>query len=189
MSDRPAPKTIRVLGYKYDGSPRDEWPAQLVARRGTQLCVYVPAGTEEIVRGCRRQVMEDAFTGLFWTDRWYNVWQLERSEGILFYANVAMPCRFDGRVLRWVDLDLDVVYYADGSIAVKDEPEFEEHTALFAYPDGVVERALAARDELLCLAHSGEFPFKRSPNPCQGVRTCDSCEPQVHLNLRRGREG
>ena len=84
--------------------------------RGTQLRVYVPAGTEEIVRGDRRQVMEDSSTDLFWTDRWYNVWQIDRTEGVLFYANVAMPCQFDGSVLRWVDLDIDIVCYADGPI-------------------------------------------------------------------------
>lgn len=155
----PVPKTIRVIGQKYDGSPRDEWPAQLVHQRGTQLRVHVPAGTDEIVRGYHRHVMEIAFTGFFWTDRWHNVWQLDRTDGVLFYANVAMPCQFDGDVLRWVDLDIDVVCHSDGSIVVKDEQEFQEHTSLFAYPEDVVESALAARDELLCLARAGEFPF------------------------------
>ena len=106
--------------------------------------------------------MEIAFTGFFWTDRWYNVWQLDRTDGVLFYANVAMPCQFDGDVLRWVDLDIDVVCHADGSIVVKDEREFEEHTLLLAYPEDVVRSALAARDELLCLAHAGQFPFIRT---------------------------
>ena len=106
--------------------------------------------------------MEDSFTGLFWTDRWYNVWQIDRTEGVLFYANVAMPCQFDGSILRWVDLDIDVVCYTDGSIVVKDEHEFEEHILLLAYPEDVIERALAARDELLCLARAGEFPFNQT---------------------------
>ena len=106
--------------------------------------------------------MEDSFTGLFWTDRWYNVWQIDRTEGVLFYANVAMPCQFDGSILRWVDLDIDVVCYTDGSIVVKDEHEFEEHVLLFAYPDDVVEHALAARDELLSLANAGVFPFSQT---------------------------
>ena len=162
MSNRPAPKTIRVVGEKYDGSPRDEWPAQLIEERGTQLRVNVPAGTEEIVHGHRRQVMQDSFTGLFWTDRWYNVYQIDRTEGVLFYANVAMPCQFDGSVLRWVDLDIDIVYHVDGSIVVKDEQEFEEHVLLFAYPEDVVDRALEARDELLSLARAGEFPFNQT---------------------------
>jgi protein associated with RNAse G/E len=155
-------KTIRVIGTKYDGSPRDEWPAQLVEECGTLLRICVPAGTEEIVQGTRRQVMLDGFTGLFWTDRWYNVWQIDRTEGAFVYANVAMPCQFDGSVLRWVDLDIDIVCCDDGSIVVKDEREFEEHISRFAYPEDVVEHALAARDELLSLAKAGAFPFSRS---------------------------
>ena len=72
-----------------------------------------------------------------------------------------MPCRFEGSTLRWVDLDIDVVYYANGSIVVKDEREFEAHITRFVYPEHVIQRALAARDELLCLAHAGESPFER----------------------------
>ena len=150
------------MGTKYDGSPRDEWPAQLVEQCGTLLRIYVPAGTEESVQGTCHQVMPDAFTGLFWTDRWYNVWQIDRTEGVLVYANVAMPCQFDGSVLRWVDLDIDIVCYSDGSIVVKDEQEFKEHISRFAYPEDVVEHALAARDELLSLAKACAFPFSRS---------------------------
>jgi hypothetical protein len=96
VNDGYIPKAIRVIGTKYDGSPRDEWAAQLIEKRGTLLRVHVPAGTEEIVQGRRRRVMVDAFTGLFWTDRWYNVWQFDRTEGVLVYANVAMPCQFEG---------------------------------------------------------------------------------------------
>jgi protein associated with RNAse G/E len=89
-----------------------------------------------------------------------------------------MPCQFDGSVLRWVDLDIDIVCYADGSIVVKDEREFEEHTTLLAYPDQVVERALAARDELLCLAQASEFPFKRESRRGLNVRSRE-CYPYV----------
>ena len=162
LNSTPAPRTIRVVGLKYDGSPRDEWPAQLIEERGTQLRVHVPAGTEAILRGHRRQVSEDSGDFLFWTDRWYNVYQIDRTEGVLFYANVAMPCQFDGGVLRWVDLDIDIVLCDDGSIVVKDEDEFEEHISRFAYPEDVVEHALAARDELLRLARASAFPFNQT---------------------------
>ena len=156
------PNTIRVIGTKYDGSPRDEWPAQLIEKHGPLLRLYVPAGTKEIVQGTRHQVIRDGSTCLFWTDRWYNVWQFDRPEGVLVYANVAMPCQFDGCVLRWVDLDIDIVCHTDGSIVVKDEDEFEEHIVRFAYPEHVVEHTLAARHELLRLARAGNFPFARS---------------------------
>ena len=159
MNDKSIPKTIYVIGTKYDGSPRDEWPAQLIQVQGTQLCIHVPAGVEEIVQGYRRQIITDSYHGLYWTDRWYNVWRLDRTEGVRFYANVAMPCQFDGHILRWVDLDLDIVQYTDGSTVLKDQQEFEERSLRLAYPREVIDRALAVRDELLDLANAGAFPF------------------------------
>jgi len=52
--------------------------------QGTQLCIRVPAGAEEIVQGYRRQIIIDSYHGLYWTDRWYNVWRLDRMEGCVF---------------------------------------------------------------------------------------------------------
>ena len=137
----------------------------LLQQRGTHLRLYVPAGTEEIVAGCRHRVMVDAFVALYWTDRWYNVWQIDRTAGLLYYANVAMPCRFDGRTLHWIDLDIDILRYADGSVQVKDEAEFEERSGRLAYPQEVIEQARAARDELFRCATRGVFPFCRQPPP------------------------
>lgn len=153
-------KVIRVVSTKYDGSPRDEWPAHLIERRGNQLRLYVPAGAEEIVKGSKRQLIEIPFYAMYWTDRWYNIWQFDRTHGIVFYANVAMPCQFDGGTIRWTDLDMDVLVYADGSVMVKDEHEFEERRA--DYPTAVVRSALASCDELVRLANAGEFPFQRA---------------------------
>jgi hypothetical protein len=86
VNNGPTPETMRIIRTRHDGSSRDEWPAQLVEERGAQLRVYVPAGTEEVVRGHRHQVMHIPSTGLFWTDRWYDVWQLDQTEGELAYC-------------------------------------------------------------------------------------------------------
>ena len=133
----------------------------MLEHKGTRLCLRVEAGAEEIVNGSHRQLIVDSFVALYWTDRWYNVWQFDRNEGVLFYANVALPCAFDGRVLRWTDLDIDVVQYADGRIIVKDEEQFRDRSATLGYSRDVICSALGARDELLRLAETGQFPFQR----------------------------
>jgi protein associated with RNAse G/E len=153
--------TIRVISTRYDGRPRDEWPAQLLEWKPTRLCLRVGAGAEEIVNGFRRRLITDSFLALYWTDRWYNVWQFDRTEGVLRYANVATPCSFDGSVLRWTDLDIDVVQYADGAAEVRDEEEFRRRSAALSYPEDIIRSALAARDELLRLAETRLFPFQR----------------------------
>jgi protein associated with RNAse G/E len=70
-----------------------------------------------------------------------------------------MPAEFDGLTLHWVDLDIDIRCYLDGSIRVLDEDEFRQNRDLMSYPEEVVDRALAARDEILNLAKGGDFPF------------------------------
>ncbi len=152
-------KMIRVVSTKYDGSPRDEWPAYLLEAVDARLTLHIPSGAEEIVKGSRRQIIAEAFTAHFWTDRWYNVWEFEREEGTRRYANVATPCTFDGELLRWVDLELDVVQYCDGAVLVKDQDEFDGMVSGGTCPPEIVERALQARDELVRLLSRGANTF------------------------------
>ena len=102
---------------------------------------------------------------LYFEDRWYNVWHFRDDTTdplwfkVLWYCNVALPASFDGETLRWVDLDIDIRCYRDGAPEVLDEDEFEQHRVELGYPAEVVERALAARDEVLRLAQERVFPF------------------------------
>ncbi len=104
---------------------------------------------------------EDNAIEIYFTDRWYNVWHLREHTTYpnLWYSNIAMPAKFDGKTLRWVDLELDVRCYLDGSLRVLDEDEFEVNRLEMGYTDEVVERALAALDEVLRLGKEGTFPF------------------------------
>src|SRR4051794_3166987 len=60
------------------------------------------------------------------------------------YVDVTTPPRWDGAVLRAVDLDLDVVCGNDGRVWVEDEDEFAEHQVALGYPDEVIAAALAS---------------------------------------------
>ena len=155
-------RMITVVSTKYDGRLRDSYAAQLLDRVGTMLRIKVPAGTPVYEGKHGRWVLsEDTATEVYFTDRWYNVWHLREHTTVpnLWYANVALPAQFDGQTLRWVDLDIDIRCYLDGSIQVLDEDEFKQHRTLMSYPEEVVNRALAARDEMLKLAKGGAFPF------------------------------
>jgi hypothetical protein len=57
------------------------------------------------------------------------------------YVDVTTPARWDGAVLRAVDLDLDVVRGETGRVWVDDEDEFAEHRLAFGYPDDLVSAA------------------------------------------------
>src|SRR5262249_47002626 len=97
----------------------------------------------------------------FWRERWYNVFSNYDAAGNLhdLYCNVAMPLVISSNTLQYVDLDLDVRFYPDGTHEILDEDEFEQHTAKFGYPDEVRDQALRAVDDILALAKLHDEPF------------------------------
>ena len=92
------------------------------------------------------------------------------------YVDIATPGRWDGTVLRAVDLDLDVIRMTDplpasvyaeaekagrvaGEVFVDDEDEFAEHQVAYGYPADVVEQAQASCDAVLAEVRAGRAPY------------------------------
>lgn len=166
---RPPRPQIRVLSTKYDGSPHNDYLAELIDSGGGDepARLLVPQGT--VIHSYRGDYESRVtFTGLFWpgTDHWWNVehnhepWRGRSGSSMLSYANVSLPAEFDGETLRWVDLDLDVIVTEIGATIV-DEDEFIEHAARFGYPADLVTRATQAAATLLELANRLAPPFDR----------------------------
>lgn len=75
------------------------------------------------------------------------------------YVDMTTPAIWDGRVLRSVDLDLDVVKLQDGTVYLDDEDEFAEHQVSFGYPPEVVEMAERSAVEVLAAVRAGSPPY------------------------------
>jgi protein associated with RNAse G/E len=157
----PRDRRILIHSTKYDGSLHNRFVARLIEVADGVVTVAVDEGTPfEGYRGAGR--IHTGFTGLYFTDRWYNVYRNERPtqrSGIVTYANVATPAVLDGDVLRWIDLDLDVMVLRDGTVLLDDEDEFEDHSVRWSYPADIVERARRSSVELLDLARLRRTPF------------------------------
>ena len=153
---------VSIVSTKYDGTPRDSYKAELLDHDGPMVRIKVPARTPTWVeKHGRTELSDDNAVEIYFADRWYNVWHLREHTAFpnLWYSNVAMPARFDGKTLHWVDLDIDIRCYLDGSFRVLDQDEFERNRIEMGYPNEVVDHALAARDEVLRLGKIGTFPF------------------------------
>lgn len=96
----------------------------------------------------------------FWFDRWYNIFRFHEPAGDLkcYYCNVILPPELTGPSLDYVDLDLDILIWPNGSFQVLDEAEFEENITALRYPPDVVGMARKTVEELTHCIDSGEFP-------------------------------
>jgi uncharacterized protein len=152
---------ITVRSLKYDGRLHREWRARLVRVEGP--LVVVEGEFEETVEHPQLGTIlrGTVSTEYFWADRWYNVFQFREPAGRLrdYYCNVSRPAEFDGRLLTFVDLDIDVLVAPDLTYRVLDEDEFAENAARYGYTREVRERVQRALAELLDFIARRESPF------------------------------
>ncbi len=146
---------------KYDGNEHRRWPARLAKIDGS-LLVLDAIFEEEIQHELLGTIsLGTVSTEYYWLDRWYNVFRFSDPSGRLqnFYCNVNQPPEFDGSVLRYIDLDIDVLVAPDLTCKVLDLEDFEENAERYSYPDDVRRNAHQALAELLALIEAKAFPF------------------------------
>ena len=100
-------------------------------------------------------------TEYYWLDRWYNVFRFSDSNQKFqnFYCNINQPPSFDGRILSYIDLDIDVLVAPDFTYRILDVEDFEENAKRYAYPADVQTNARRALSEVIELIESRAFPF------------------------------
>lgn len=144
----------------YDGSLHYRYGLTVVSAGDGELRAWGPAGTHlDSYRGSRpasRHMLH-----VHWTDRDYNLEVMWRPGWApdKHYVNVALPSTWDDGALRFVDLDLDLIWRAGGPVVLDDEDEFDEHRLRFADPPELVERAWAAVAEVRDLMERRVPPF------------------------------
>ncbi|MBZ5737608.1 DUF402 domain-containing protein [Nocardioides mangrovi] len=162
----PAPgDAVRLEMTKWGDRPHWELDAIFLGSDDHGDWIGAPAGTLNARPGARFVSEVDAVTLVPRAE--HLAWCLPtfQAPGIwcTVYVDVATPAAWDGRVLRSVDLDLDVIHGAGhggrGRIWVDDEDEFADHRVRFGYPDDVVAAAVASAERVLAEVTAGLAPF------------------------------
>ncbi|MCA1606815.1 MAG: DUF402 domain-containing protein, partial [Acidobacteria bacterium] len=97
----------------------------------------------------------------YWLDRWYNIFRFAQPDGKLrnYYCNVNLPPTFDGEILSYVDLDLDILVEPDFSYRVLDVEDFATSAERYLYSVEVQAKAHRAVEELESMIQMRAFPF------------------------------
>jgi len=153
--------TIVVSVLKYDGREHRRWPAR-VAKTEDTLLVLDAVFDEEIEHDLLGTIASGTIsTEYYWLDRWYNVFRFSDPDRELknFYCNVNTPPEFDGRVLSYIDLDIDVLVAPDLTYKILDVDDFEENARRYGYPEQIQTNARRALSQLTGLIETKSFPF------------------------------
>ena len=159
-----APGTpVTVRAHKYDGREYRRWQVFFVE--------VVPGGVlldgvfNSFVEGRTPFFGGDRAVEFFYADRGYNIVTGYAPDGTLraCYCNISTPSVFvqtaEGPEVHFIDLDLDVLVWPDGSCVVTDEEDFAENSVRYGYPPAIERDARAAVDALLAAVRDRSAPF------------------------------
>jgi protein associated with RNAse G/E len=157
-------KPFPVHSTKYDTSLHYRYSTTVVREEPNLLVLYMPPGGPiDSYRG--QQIATRHTLQLYWSDRFYNLhvnWASDwgpRSH----YVNIATPATWDDGALRFIDLDLDIIWRAEtDEVILDDEDEFVLHQARFGYPASLIERVWQSSEDVRDLIARRIYPFDGS---------------------------
>jgi uncharacterized protein len=155
------PGRITICVLKHDGAEHRRWSASLARHEGDLIVLEAEFDIDvshEILGEIKQQTRTVEY---YWLNRWYNVFRFLNDDGStrLWYCNINTPPEFKDSMLRYVDLDIDIVLHADFSFQILDMDEFETNARRYGYSDEEKEQAQKAVDELIIMIEARQFPF------------------------------
>jgi protein associated with RNAse G/E len=88
---------------------------------------------------------------------WTAIWSWQRKVDL--YVDIITPPTWNGSTVTMVDIDLDVVRRADGTVEIADEDEFEHHKIEMQYPERLIDTVRATTARLTVAVESRHEPF------------------------------
>ena len=156
-----APSGITVCVLKHDGAEYRRWNASLARHEGDMIVLDAEFDVDvshEILGEIKQRTRTVEY---YWLNRWYNVFRFLKDDGStrLWYCNINTPPEFKDHLLKYVDLDIDILVQPDFSFQVLDMDEFEANARRYGYSNEEKRQAQKAVDELISMIETRQFPF------------------------------
>ena len=98
----------------------------------------------------------------FFKDRWFNVIGQLKQYGIYFYCNIATPFLISDGVIKYIDYDLDLRVFPNGSFKILDRMEYKYHKKQMNYSNRLDFVLRYELGNLIEIVRKKEFPFDKS---------------------------
>ena len=118
---------INIEKHNHNGEFVLTYPGEVVERGETWICLRAVFDRDESNLGFVVFERGDVFLEWFFTDQWYNIFQVHVGETETlkgWYCNITRPAHFDEDRVYSDDLELDVFVMPNGTIILLDEEEF-----------------------------------------------------------------
>ena len=95
----------------------------------------------------------------YYKNKWYNIIAQFKENGIYYYCNIASPTIIEGKIIKYIDYDLDLRCFPDGEYKILDEAEYEYHKKKMNYSEEIDKIVNTELQNLIELYKTRQGPF------------------------------
>lgn len=148
-----------IQSYKHNEMVHRVWKNTTIIECFDNMIVTAHTKTRVIEDTGRTWFTREPALCYFYDDLWFNVIVMLKKDGIYYYCNMASPYLYDGEAIKYIDYDLDVKVFPDGTYKILDQNEFEYHKKLMNYPSEIQTIIEDELEKLIKRIESKEAPF------------------------------
>ena len=152
-------KWIIIQAYKHNEELHREWTHSYVIEDSPDYFVLASIRAAVVESDGRKWHTKEPAIFVLSKKKWFNVIAMFKDSGICYYVNLASPAIFDKGFIKYIDYDLDVKLYGDGTTRLLDVSEYRKHAEEQGYGEdikAVLEKSVKHIYELI---EKKEFPF------------------------------
>ncbi|MCR5332807.1 MAG: DUF402 domain-containing protein [Bacilli bacterium] len=150
---------IIIQAYKHNGELHRQWSHSYVLEDTEDFYVLASIRASVIENDGRKWHTKEPAIFILSKKEWFNVIAMMKDEGVAFYVNIASPTIFDKGYLKYIDYDLDVKLFTDGSTKLLDMNEYKKHAKEQNYPEKIKEILSKSVEHTYDLINKKQYPF------------------------------
>ncbi|MGI6324992.1 MAG: DUF402 domain-containing protein [Bacilli bacterium] len=150
---------FKIHSYKHDGTIHRAWSEAVFLEQQDDMYVYGNNRTTVTEADGRTWRTKEGAIIYFFTNNWFNIVGQLKKDGIYYYCNIATPFIIDDETIKYIDYDLDLRVFPDGSFKILDREEYKYHKRKMEYPayiDSIIKYEL---DKLIDMLRQKKGPF------------------------------
>ena len=150
---------LKIQCYKHDGQVYRNWDETLVVEVTDDYIVCANDKVKVTEIDGRKWTTKEPAILFYYKDKWFNIISQFKKNGIYYYCNIASPYVIEDNTIKYIDYDLDLRVFPDGTFRVLDKGEYEYHKEKMNYSieiDKIVNKEL---NNLIDIYKEKQGPF------------------------------
>ena len=161
MNDIKIGEKLEIHCYKHNGRLHRQWDEAVLLDIQEDYMVFGNNKTTVIDSDGKVWRTKEPAILFFFKDRWFNIVGQLKDYGIYFYCNIATPFLIDEKVIKYIDYDLDLRVFPNGSFKILDRMEYKFHKKQMHYSNRLDFILRYELGNLIDIVRVKDFPFNK----------------------------